>query len=90
MKFLASAVIFAMLFIVPAPAARAGTALQAQNEQLFHQMQSVRGLTDSQIEIIEEIFANSGFWDREIPPSQSTLIPSTVSSETRSAVSEIR
>lgn len=49
-----------MLFLVSAPAA-GETALQAQNEQLFHQMQSVRRLTDYQMEAIRALFANSGF-----------------------------
>ena len=44
-----------------APAAAADTALQAQNEALFHQLQAVRQLTERQMEAIREIFARSGY-----------------------------
>ncbi len=37
------------------------TALQTANEQLFSQLQSVRGLSDRTIEAIRAIFAHSGF-----------------------------
>ncbi|MGO9603583.1 MAG: SUMF1/EgtB/PvdO family nonheme iron enzyme [Candidatus Binataceae bacterium] len=59
-KFLPSSIMVSMLFLVSAAAA-SETVLQAQNEQLFQQMQSVRGLTDYQMEMIRAIFANSGF-----------------------------
>jgi hypothetical protein len=65
-KFLPSSIIFSMLFVISAVAA-GGPTLQAQNEQLFRQMQSVRGLTDHQIEAIRAIFADSGFMGQGNP-----------------------
>jgi len=59
-KFVPSLIIFSVLFAVSASAV-AETALQRQNEQMFRQMQSVRGLTDDQMEAIKAIFADSGF-----------------------------
>jgi hypothetical protein len=59
-EFLQSSIALSMLLV--ASAAHAGNpALQAQNEQMFRQMQSVRGLTDYQMETIRAIFANSGY-----------------------------
>jgi hypothetical protein len=59
-KFLQSSIALSMLLV--ASAAHAGnSALQVQNEQMFRQMQSVRGLTDYQMETIRAIFANSGY-----------------------------
>jgi len=52
---------FAALFGVLATAAVAETSLQAQNEQLFQQLQSVRGVGAQQLERIRAIFARSGF-----------------------------
>lgn len=54
----------AVLFVVSllCTSATAGaTALQTANEQLFSQLQSVRGLSDRTIEAIRAIFAHSGF-----------------------------
>ena len=66
MKIVTSSIVFLTLFLVSAAIADE-TALQAQNEQLFRQMQSVRGLTDSQKVTIEAIFANSGFMGQGNP-----------------------
>jgi hypothetical protein len=59
-KLVTSLVICLLMFVASAACA-GGTALQAQNEQMFHQMQSVRGLSDDQMDAIKEIFAESGY-----------------------------
>ena len=42
-------------------AAVAETPLQAQNEVMFHQMETVHGLTPQQMQAIRNIFAASGY-----------------------------
>lgn len=59
-RFLRWSLMLSMPLIVAASAS-GQTALQAQNEQMFRQMQSVRGLSNYQMETIKEIFARSGF-----------------------------
>ncbi len=59
-QFLPLLIVLSMLSAVSASAG-GGTALQQQNEQMFRQMQSVRGLSDDQMEAIRAIFADSGF-----------------------------
>jgi len=59
-KLMVSAVI--CLTIFGASVALAGeSALQAQNEQMFRQIQSARGVSDDQMDAIEELFADSGY-----------------------------
>ncbi len=50
----------AALLLQAAPV-RAETPLQAQNDRLFDQLRTVRGLTDAQLRAIRTIFAHSGF-----------------------------
>lgn len=49
------------LFVVHSVGVRAETPLQIQDDKLFNQLQSVRGLTDGQLRAIETIFARSGY-----------------------------
>jgi len=60
-KPLAFAAALSMLLAIGIAVAAGETALQAQNERLFHQIQTVRGVTDRQMSAIRAIFARSGF-----------------------------
>ncbi len=51
----------AAALLLHAPGARAETALQIQNDKLFEQMRTVRGLSEAQLRAIRTIFAHSGF-----------------------------
>ena len=52
--------LLAALFLISTAAAKE-SALQEQNDQLFRQMQAVRGLSDAQMQAIRRIFARSGY-----------------------------
>ncbi len=65
-KLLSSLTMVSMLFVFSAAAA-GETALQAQNEQMFRQMQWARGLTECQLQKIRAIFAASGFMGQGNP-----------------------
>jgi len=52
--------LLAALFLISTATAKE-SALQEQNDQLFRQMQAVRGLTDAQMQAIRRIFARSGY-----------------------------
>lgn len=54
------ALMVALLFL-PRPAVVSDTPLQQQNDALFREMQSVRGLSDRTMRDIRDIFARSGF-----------------------------
>ncbi|HUA33555.1 MAG TPA: SUMF1/EgtB/PvdO family nonheme iron enzyme [Candidatus Binataceae bacterium] len=59
-KSIVSPIIFSLIFVASVAAA-GNSALEVQNEQLFRQMQTARGLSDYQMETIKEIFADSGY-----------------------------
>ena len=50
-----------LALLLPAAPAAAQTPLQAQNEVLFHQLETTHGLTAQQMQAIRNIFARSGY-----------------------------
>ena len=52
--------ILSILFLMPAPSL-SDNVLQERNEQMFHRMQSARGLSDDEIGEIRSIFDQSGY-----------------------------
>jgi formylglycine-generating enzyme required for sulfatase activity len=60
-RFLALAVAISALSLVSAAASDGQISFQEQNERLFRQLQTARGLTDAQMRNVRAIFARSGF-----------------------------
>ncbi|HEX7409958.1 MAG TPA: SUMF1/EgtB/PvdO family nonheme iron enzyme [Candidatus Binatia bacterium] len=65
-KKLPSLIMCSMVFMA-SPGAAGEATLQQQNEQMFRQMQSARGLTASQMQAVRAIFAQSGFMGQGNP-----------------------